>query len=131
METKQNNPIANIQEQLKQFSKDQAHTEGSGACLFNLIVYTHESRRTAYFNEMIKIIKMQFPCRIILITGNPLIQESLFHVEVASEKRSDGGFTCDEISIRANGPDINRVYFLLPFSLFQIYRFICFGAKTP
>lgn len=104
---------ADIRSQINNLLKGQSSGK-KGACLFNLIVYTHDVRRTAYFTEMIKIIRTQFPCRIIFIMGNPLSKEAYFQVESVSEKNADeGGFICDQIFIKAAGQDINRVYFLL------------------
>jgi len=103
----------NIPAQLQKL-KGSANEDGSRSCLFNLIVYTHEPRRTAYFEGIVKIIKTQFPCRIISITGNPQAKESYFRVKMTTEKNSDGtGFACDHIYIDATGQDLNRVYFLL------------------
>lgn len=94
--------------------KGPASCEGSRACLFNLIVYTHEPRRTTYFKKVVEMIKTQFPCRIIFITGNPLSKENYFNVKSSVEKNSDGsGFACEQIEIEAAGSDLNRVYFLL------------------
>jgi glucose-6-phosphate dehydrogenase assembly protein OpcA len=116
METKENSSTTNIQSELSQILKPRTNCEG--ACLFNLIVYTQEPRRTAYFTEMAKMIRTQFPCRIIFIIANPSTKESYFRVNSACEKKSDGnGFLCDQIFIEAAGQDIQRVYFLL-FPLF-------------
>lgn len=113
MEKKQNSSL-DIQTELNCLLKAQSDSEGARACLFNLIVYTHEPRRTAYFNEMVKMIKTQFPCRIIFITGNPSAKENYLHFRTTTEKNPDGsGFVCDQIFIEAAGQDINRVYFLL------------------
>lgn len=114
METKQNNSASHNQTELNQLLKAQMNWEGARACLFNLIVYTDEPRRTAYFTEMVKLVKTQFPCRIIFITGNPSTKEHYFRVHTLTEKNPDGsGFVCDQIFIEAAGHDINRVYFLL------------------
>lgn len=113
MEAKQN-PTSSIQTELNRLLKASSGYEGAKACLFNLIVYTHEPRLTAYFTDIVKMIKTQFPCRIIFITGNPLSKENHLRVQTKSEKNSDGsGFICDQIFIEAGGHDINRVYFLL------------------
>jgi glucose-6-phosphate dehydrogenase assembly protein OpcA len=112
MEIKQNSP--NIQAELNRLLKSQANSEGAKACLFNLIVYTDEPRRTTYFHELVKMIKTQFPCRIIFIQGNPSAKENIFRVHAKTEKNPDGsGFACDQIFIEAAGQDVNRVYFLL------------------
>lgn len=111
METHQNSLTTDVQGELNRILKT---SPGSKACLFNLIVYTHEPKRTAYFTEIVKKIKTQFPCRIIFITGDPQSTENYFRVKATTEKNSDGtGFACDHFIIEAAGQDLNRVNFLL------------------
>ena len=113
METKQNIPSVNIQTELTRLG-NQPYSEGNKACLFNLIVYTHESRRTQYFKQVVKMIMSQFPCRIFFIQGNPSSKENYLRVQVSTEKSQDErGIICDQVFIEAAGQDINRVYFLL------------------
>jgi len=103
-----------IQAELHRLSKAKTIFQGPGACLFNLIVYTHELRRTAYFNDMVKKVRAQFPCRVIFIQGNSFAKQNHFRVEVKKERdQEQSGFICDQISIEAAGQDLNRVYFLL------------------
>jgi glucose-6-phosphate dehydrogenase assembly protein OpcA len=103
-----------IQSELSLISKMQVNQEGVKACLFNLIVYTHEPRRTTYFNELVKIIRTQFPCRIIFIQGNPSSKENYFRIQSKTDcNRNGNGFCCDQILIEAAGQDLSRVYFLL------------------
>lgn len=104
--------------ELNRILKKALNCEGERACLFNLIVYTHEARRTAYFTEMIKMIRTQFPCRIIFITANTSAKNDDFKVSSLSDENSEKGIgACDQIFIEASGQDIQRIYFLL-FPLF-------------
>lgn len=113
MDTKENQSTVNIQAEISRLLKASS-CEGARACLFNLIVYTQEPRRTAYFTEMVKIVKKQFPCRIIFITDTPSAKDHYFRIQTSTEKNPDGsGFICDQIFIEAAGQDLNRVYFLL------------------
>lgn len=105
---------SNNQLELNKILKMAPSCEGTRACLFNLIVYTHEPRRTAYFTQMVKMIRSQFPCRIIFITANPNSKKSDFNVQTTTEKNPDGsGFLCDQIFIEASGSNIQMAYFLL------------------
>lgn len=115
METKKNpSSPPNIQTELNRLLKTQTQSEGIKACLFNLIVYTEEPRRAAYFTEIVKKIKTQFPCRIMFIQTNPSDKGNYIHVQTKTEKNHDGtGFICDEVHIEAAGQDVNRVNFLL------------------
>jgi glucose-6-phosphate dehydrogenase assembly protein OpcA len=118
METKQNPGSNDIQTELNRLLKSQPNCDGTKACLFNLIVYTHEPRRTSYFKQVVKMIMSQFPCRIIFIQGNPFSKDNGLKVQISTEKSQDErGIICDQIFIEASGQDINRVYFLL-FPLF-------------
>ncbi len=103
-------PPSNIKAILDDLSGD----EGNKASLFNLIVYIQESRRIAYFTEMVKTIRAQFPCRIVFVKVNPRSKENYFHVQTMTEGRgSDKTPSCDEIIIETAGQDVNRTFFLL------------------
>jgi glucose-6-phosphate dehydrogenase assembly protein OpcA len=119
METEKKQNSANqVQAEISRALKLQPNSEGSKACLFNLIVYTQETRRTNYFKGLVKMIMSRFPCRIIFIQGNPSSQENYLRLQVSTEKSQDErGIVCDQIFIEASGQDIHRVYFLL-FPLF-------------
>ena len=102
------------QQELNKMLSALTSSEGTHGCLFNLLIYTQDERRTLYFAEMVKMIRTQFPCRIIFITANPKATENLFHVYTQTEKNPDGtGFLCDQVFIEAAGQDIQRIYFLL------------------
>ena len=99
-----------IKSTLKSLSDNQA----GKACLFNLIIYTCEPRRTDYFAEMVKIIKGQFPCRIIFIQGNPLGKSHSLRITTYKEDATENEkLNTNQIYIEASGPEFNRVYFLL------------------
>ncbi len=116
-EKKQNN-TTNIQAEISRLLKSQPNNDGAKACLFNLIVYTHEPRRTQYFKGLVKMIMSRFPCRVIFIQGDPSSKTNELKVQVSTEKSQDErGIVCEQIFIEASGQDINRVYFLL-FPLF-------------
>lgn len=115
MESKERNiPADDVKINLGNLMTSPEVSEKAGACLFNLIVYTHEPRRTAYFTAMVKKIRKQFPCRIIFITSNPVAKEDYFHVETLKESAGDESSSlCEHISIKTSGRDINRIHFLI------------------
>lgn len=115
---KDQNAASSIQAEITRLLKSHPNSDGSKACLFNLIVYTHEPRRTNYFKGLVKMIMSRFPCRIIFIQGNPSAKENGLKLQVSTEKSQDErGIVCEQVFIEASGQDINRVYFLL-FPLF-------------
>jgi len=97
-------------------SKPLTDGETLKACLFNLIIYTHEPRRTHYFQEVAKMIMPTFPCRIIFIQLNLASTDREVHIHTAIRTNPERGIVCDQISIEASSQSIDRVYFLL-FSL--------------
>lgn len=133
MDTKQKAPFLNIknQDERNQLLKLQTRGDGSKACLFNLIVYTQESRRTQYFKEIVKMIMTQFPCRIIFIQGNPTSKENDFRVQINTETtQSEQGLTCDQIFIEASGQDIKQVYFfILPLFVPDLPIYLLWGQN--
>lgn len=93
---------------------------GSGltkACLFNLIVYTDEPRRTKYFQDVISAIIEKSPCRIIFIQGNRDAGQDYLKVAVSTAATGKGSsmVACEQIVIEAAGSHLARVpYLILP-----------------
>lgn len=84
------------------------------SCLFNLIVYTQEPRRTRYFQSLVKMIMKQFSCRVIFIQADPTSEKNSSEIQISQESSHDElGIVCDQIYIKVAGDAINRVYFLL------------------
>lgn len=114
MDTKQTTSEKNSQDTSHELLKLQTRSDASKACLFNLIVYTQEARRTEYFHNIVKLITTQFPCRIIFIQNNPSSKENYLRVRVSTEKsQKEPDLSWDNIFIEVAGEDIHRVYFLL------------------
>jgi glucose-6-phosphate dehydrogenase assembly protein OpcA len=129
METKQNIATANIQAELKSLWKAPSAGGITKACLFNLIVYTQEPRRTNYFKEVVKMIMEQFPCRIIFIQGDQFSSDPYLNVHVSVEKsQTEHEIACDQVFIEAGGEDINRVPFLiLPLFISDLPVYLLWG----
>lgn len=112
MNTQQNVNVSNIESELRRLHDSQANARKTKACLFNLIIYTREPRRTPYFQEMVHKIIEQFPCRIIFIQGNRSSKDSYLRLQ-ASIASSDQGFACDQITIEVSNDQLSRVPFLI------------------
>lgn len=106
-------PLVDDKVVFSNFLQSLSKNEGGKACLFNLIIYTLDPKRTAYFSEMVNIIKNQFPCRIIFIQGNPLGKNNELSIKTENGGKTQKGFTSDQIYIEASGQAFYQVYFLL------------------
>lgn len=84
------------------------------AALFNLVIYAHEARRVAYFEELIRTILVKFPCRILFIQADSEEQEH-FLVEVTGVMSGVGKeqTLCDQITIKSSKKQMARVPSLL------------------
>lgn len=83
------------------------------ACSFNLILYTHESRRTDHFRQLIRTIIQKFPCRIILIEAKNDLPPD--HLKVETSTQTTGVIVCDQIEITTSFPNLKRVpYIVVP-----------------
>lgn len=102
------------QKEITRLLKSQHNGERPKACLFNLIVYSHEARRTESLKEIVRMVASQFPCRIIVIQCNPDSKVNDLKVKITTEKtNAECTIACDHIMIEASGLEINKVYFLL------------------
>lgn len=114
MQTAQNVDPAHILSELNNLSESSAAGGIGKACLFNLIVYTNDPKKTDYFKKVIKVVIEQFPSRIIFIEGNPSSKNNDLQVSISTEKGVAGkGLICEEIFIQASGSDLSKVPFLL------------------
>lgn len=76
--------------------------------LFNLIIYTDEPRRTEYFHEMVHLLILKFPCRVIFITCDPEADENFIETNPLNAKGQ-----CDRIKIRTSKSNLERVPFII------------------
>lgn len=87
------------------------------ACLFNLIIYTHEPRRAVYFQDIAQLISSKFPCRIIFIQGNATQKNGL---KIGKQE--------EKISIEVNGDYLNRLFFIiLPYFVSDLPIYLIWG----
>lgn len=85
------------------------------ACLFTLIIYTHDNRRSDYFKNLIRMIIEKFPCRIIFIEADADAAHE--HLETSSSEETittgDILISCDQFTIKAGGKLAERVPFII------------------
>lgn len=108
-------PIANIESELARLWDDEKNKNRIKACLFNLIIYTHDERRANYMREIVNSILEKFPCRIIFIQGdtNPEHDYLTASVSNASIGKEDSSFGCDQITIKASAKKLKRIPFIV------------------
>jgi len=107
----------NIEGELGRLWDTQTGSTAIKACLFNLIVYTHEPRRTDYFQTIVRSIIEKFPCRIIFIQGNRDRSQDYLKVQVSAETIGKGSsaVACEQIVLQVAGKQYARVpYLILP-----------------
>lgn len=111
---KQNALSSTTKAQIDKLLKSAPGVDKDRACLFNLIVYSHEPRRTQYLKEIVQTVVSQFPCRVFFIQANPSAREDSINIKVSTEKATEEQRVfCYQIFIEANGKDVNKVNFLL------------------
>lgn len=115
LDLKEEKTIANIEKELARLWDEQKEKKQTKASLFNLILYTHESRRTAYFRKMVQAIIDKFPSRIIFIEGKRDANPGYIHVSVSTETSGTEGsiIACDQITIETSFQQLNRVPFIV------------------
>lgn len=126
MQFKENIPLSQIENELNQLwkSRSQANTKAS---LFNLIIYTHEPRRTAYFQDIARLVMSQFPCRIIFIQGDQNAQNAYLHAKISIGDENLTTPACDLIffeaagSFLANIPNLILPYFLPDLPIYLLW----------
>lgn len=105
--------IANIESELAKLWDAQKGPAKTKACLFNLIIYTHEPRRADYMEEIVQMIIEKFPCRIIFIKSAPSSDEDFLSVKVASTSGLKGGMPCDQITIETSAKQLPKIPFII------------------
>lgn len=109
--------IANIEQELKRLWDEQKDKKQIKACLFNLIIYTQESRRTAYFHKTVRSIIQKFPSRILFIEAKKDGPENYMHVTVSTQTTGVEGslVACDQIAITSSFQNLPRIpYIVIP-----------------
>lgn len=111
--------IADIEKKLSLLWKQPQEIKQTKGCLFNLIIYAHESRRVEYLKEIVDNILDKFPCRIIFIKENDSSDHPYLHADASivmsgqNASHQKNIIACDQITIEASKCMLNRVPFLV------------------
>lgn len=87
------------------------HENAMRGFLFNLIVYTHEKKRSDYFQMVVEPFIEKYPCKVIFIHSDDEEEKSTLEFPLIKEKKECP--TCDEIVITASKSLLHQVPFLL------------------
>ena len=95
-------------------------------CLFNLVIYTTEERRTGYFQQLFSKIFEKFPCRVIFIQ-----QTATASKEMIQKLQPTGEpVTGDQFIIKATPEQLSQVAFvLLPFLIPDLPIYLIWGQN--
>ncbi len=107
--------IADIEQELKRQWEEEEAKNQIRANLFNLIIYCHEPRRAAFFQDFVRAIVEKFPCRIIMIQKDPDPSHNSLKVSVSNVVTTKGELTlaCDQITIDVTASQMARVPFII------------------
>jgi glucose-6-phosphate dehydrogenase assembly protein OpcA len=107
--------MIDIASELKLLWETQSSAKRMKASLFNLIIYTQKVHRSDYFEAIIQSVVDQFPCRIFFVEGDNVSDTDLLKTQITAKTMASTGETvyCDMISIKASGPSLDKVPFLL------------------
>lgn len=107
--------ICDIESQLKKLWEEQKEANQIRACLFNLIIYSQDSKLTDYLHLMMHTLIEKFPCRILFIDcKGPEVQNHLA-ASVSSAIFTQGSTTiaCDQIVIEVSRDQLHRIPFIV------------------
>ncbi|MCP5507554.1 MAG: hypothetical protein H7A37_04555 [Chlamydiales bacterium] len=84
MSEKEHVTVGQIEDELTKLWESDPTVKATLACLFNLIIYTHEKRREEYFRNLVDTIIEKFPCRVIFIQADGNANENHLSVDVSN-----------------------------------------------
>jgi glucose-6-phosphate dehydrogenase assembly protein OpcA len=128
MAVKENIQAARVEAELSSLWELEPNADQIRACLFNLIVYTHEPHRTQYFQELVRNMMEKFPCRVIFIQSDDSMSKETFQINVSTELSSSGKLGCDQIIIKASSFQLEKIPFLiLPYFVPDLPIYLLWG----
>lgn len=107
--------IPDIETELKHIWRINREKNLTKACLFNLIIFSPDKRRTDYLKLVVRNIIEKFPCRIIFINLDTDDQANFLHVS-ASTITSDVDeniIACDQINVEVSKNLLERIPYLI------------------
>lgn len=97
--------------------------KGMKGYLFNLIIYTHEKRRSEYFHHIVHEFIEKYPCRVIFIQGDKQT------TDIRTQKIEDRN-TCDQLIIKTSPSCIQKVPFvILPYIIPDLPIYLVWGQN--
>lgn len=129
MNTSKNIPIDQIEAELSRLWEAEGETNKIKACLFNLIIYTDEKRRTEYFWDMVHKVIEKYPSRIIFIeAGHPDSHHLGVNVSNLRINKNGALIACDQITIEVGAEMLERVPFtILPLLIPDLPVYLLWG----
>lgn len=122
--------IPNIELELQKIWRSQTVGNQLKASLFNLVIYSHEQRRTEYLKEVIQNFILKFPCRIIFINCKKDAEVESLKVSVTDRPLGDSAnaISCDQIYIEVTPSLLHRVpYIILPHFIPDLPIYLLWG----
>jgi hypothetical protein len=94
------------------------------SCLFNLVIYTHEEKRTEYFQHLFSRIYEKFPCRVIFI------QQTTTSKEMVQKLQTNRESFGDQFIIQSLPEQLSQVGFvLLPLLIPDLPIYLIWGQN--
>jgi glucose-6-phosphate dehydrogenase assembly protein OpcA len=109
--------IPNIETELQKIWRSKIIGNQLKASLFNLVIYSHEPRRTEYLKGVMTNFLTKFPCRIIFIDHRRDAPTDYLKVTVSDKfpEAEQSTVSCDQIYIEVTTSLLGRVpYIILP-----------------
>lgn len=107
--------IANVHEELAKLSSEGKKRNLIKGCLFNLIIYSQNPKRSIFLKEIVQTVTETFPCRIIFIENDLESKKQFLKVSVDEEiiKKQKLTVSCDKINISCTSNYLKRVPFII------------------
>lgn len=119
--------VTDIEKELTNLRRNSQKPE-KGAALFNLLIYTEETRRTQYCSELVARVTDKFPCRIFFIQKEKGQTDSFDCAVSLSKADGPDAITCDRITLRVSGKGIEKVPFVIvPHLIPDLPTFLLWG----
>lgn len=101
----------------------------SKACLFNLIVFTHDAGCEKKFSDLVEMVAQHLPCRIIFIQGNKPLNEIYVKISTEQQKENKNIFF-DKIIIQSATKDLDKVPFIIyPIIIPDVPVYLLWGSN--
>lgn len=122
--------VGNIEAELETLYSSNGGIEQVRACLFNLIVFSPDAKRSGELHDIVGRITEKFPCRIIFIQNDSNKDEDYLRVIVSSAKiGSSNAIASDFIKITVSSSQIKRIPFvILPHLVSDLPIYLLWGT---